>query len=300
MNTKGDYANLEHLSVKEVLSENLTDKIVTLLATDKDENKAVVLISKRPFESEDGQKILNQCDLKLDLKNDIYHSFDAFLPSELQHNRISLTYPATDRHIEKARAAEQEFLIETPEIYNTITKAYIDEQKNFLQWVYNILEKDASKCNEIERIVFEDKDSKNGFLILPDLKWDQKTNRDLHCTALVNDRSLHSLRDLNSDHIPLLENLLINGTKAIVKKYGFKENQVRMYFHYPPSHYHLHCHFTANTVSHGCLTERAHMLHDVIENIKIKSDYYQIRDLTISLIKGSKIHSLLTYIQTAE
>lgn len=60
---------------------------------------------------------------------------DALLPSELQHNRISLTYPATDRHIEKARAAEQEFLIETPEIYNKITKTYIDEQKNFLQWV---------------------------------------------------------------------------------------------------------------------------------------------------------------------
>ena len=60
---------------------------------------------------------------------------DAFLPSELQHNRISLTYPATERHIEKARAAEQEFFIETPEIYNKITKSYIDEQKNFLQWV---------------------------------------------------------------------------------------------------------------------------------------------------------------------
>jgi len=39
MNTNGDYANLEHLSVKEVLSENPIDKIVTLLATDKDENK---------------------------------------------------------------------------------------------------------------------------------------------------------------------------------------------------------------------------------------------------------------------
>ena len=36
------------------------------------------------------------------------------------------------------------------------------------------------------------------------------------------------------------------------------------------------------------------MLYDVIENIKLKSDYYQTRDLTISLIKGSKIHSLLT------
>ena len=46
-----------------------------------------------------------------------------------------MTYPATDRHIEKARAAEQEFLVETPEIYNKITKAYIEEQKNFLQWV---------------------------------------------------------------------------------------------------------------------------------------------------------------------
>lgn len=39
MNTNGDYANLEHLSVKEVLSENPIDKIVTLLATDNHENK---------------------------------------------------------------------------------------------------------------------------------------------------------------------------------------------------------------------------------------------------------------------
>ena len=97
MNKNGDYTNLEHLSVKEVLSENPIDKIITLLATDKDENKvcnihchknlqlpkhslhktiqAVVLISKKPFESEDGQKLLNKADLKLDLKNDIYHTF---------------------------------------------------------------------------------------------------------------------------------------------------------------------------------------------------------------------------------
>ena len=38
------------------------------------------------------------------------------------------------------------------------------------QWVYNILE----KKEESERIVFEDPDSKTGFILLPDMKWDCK------------------------------------------------------------------------------------------------------------------------------
>lgn len=43
------------------------------------------------------------------------------------------------------------------------------------QWVYNILEKKA----EADRIVFEDPDPRDGFVLLPDFKWDQKQVCDL-------------------------------------------------------------------------------------------------------------------------
>ena len=87
--------------------------------------------------------------------------------------------------------------------------------------VYNILDKNREKCNEIDRIIFEDPDKKAGFIILPDLKWDQKNNRDLYCQALVHDRSLHSLRDLTADHLILLENLYEKGRAAVAKHYNF-------------------------------------------------------------------------------
>ena len=47
------------------------------------------------------------------------------------------------------------------------------------QWVYNILEGRA----EQNRVVFDDPDPENGFVLVPDLKWDQKeVVYDLHNT----------------------------------------------------------------------------------------------------------------------
>merc|ERR1712001_290902 len=86
-------------------------------------------------------------------------------------------------------------------------------------WVYNILDKNREKCNEIDRIIFEDSDKLNGFIILPDLKWDQKMPKELYCQALINRRDLNSLRDLDSSHLELLENILKKGKKALSTKY---------------------------------------------------------------------------------
>ena len=71
------------------------------------------------------------------------------------------------------------------------------------QWVYNILDKKS----EVERILFEDPDPVSGFILLPDMKWDERQVDDLYLVALVNDRSLHSLRDLRSTHVQLMRNI---------------------------------------------------------------------------------------------
>lgn len=77
----------------------------------------------------------------------------------------------------------------------------------FLQWVYNILEKKA----EAERVVFEDPDPVTGFVLLPDLKWDQKQLENLYLVAICHADGIKSLRDLNKSHLPLLKNILLKG-----------------------------------------------------------------------------------------
>jgi len=79
------------------------------------------------------------------------------------------------------------------------------------QWVYNILE----KRSEVERIIFEDNDMDTGFIVVPDMKWDGKQLEDLYVVALVQDRSLHSIRSLTAAHIPLLENVRQKGLVCI-------------------------------------------------------------------------------------
>jgi len=57
---------------------------------------------------------------------------------------------------------------------------------------------------------------KNGFILVPDMKWDGKQLEDLYVVALVQDRSLHSIRSLTAEHIPLLENIQKKGLVCIV------------------------------------------------------------------------------------
>lgn len=78
---------------------------------------------------------------------------------------------------------------------------------SWLQWVYNILEHKA----EVNRIICEDLHPDNGFVLLPDLKWNEKQMADLHVTAIVIKKEILSLRDLNRAHLPLLKNVLQKG-----------------------------------------------------------------------------------------
>ena len=73
--------------------------------------------------------------------------------------------------------------------------------------MYNILEKKA----EVERVVFEDSDPVTGFVLLPDLKWDQKQMENMYLVAICHTQGIKSLRDLDSSHLPLLKNILLKG-----------------------------------------------------------------------------------------
>ncbi|CBY07301.1 unnamed protein product [Oikopleura dioica] len=288
----GKYKSLDFLKFEEVLNENPENPSITILAKDENDEKAVILLRKKPFQSNECQEMLSECDLDLDLKNDRYHTFDGTIAAKYQPLRYSMTYPASELHIAKARSAPTEIWIETKEMFERLHQPFISSQLHSLQWVYNILDKNREKCNEVDRIVVEDPDPKTGFLVVPDLKWDGKDTKQLNLCVLINRRDIPTVRHLNSDHLDLLENILDKSSKEIAAKYKIPEKQLRMYFHYPPSHYHLHVHITSTFFGQGCNTERAILLTDVIENIKMKSSFYAERTMSLPLRVGHKLHNI--------
>lgn len=64
--------------------------------------------------------------------------------------------------------------------------------------------------------------------------------------------------------------------KIILEKYNIPGSQLRIYFHYQPSYYHLHIHFTyLRHEAPGIYAEKSHLLDTVISNIEMMNDYYQ-------------------------
>ncbi|XP_048368494.1 m7GpppX diphosphatase [Sphaerodactylus townsendi] len=276
---------LADLSVQKVLRESARDKIIFLhgqVNNDSgDGTDAVVILEKTPFQEKNISELLKKhTKLQLQMSNDIYSTYHLYLPPELNEVKTTVVYPATEKHLQKYLRREVYLIQETGADYKTITLPFIDSQSFSIQWVYNILEKKA----EADRIIYENPDPASGFVLIPDLKWDQKQLDDLYLIAICHCRGIKSLRDLTADHLPLLKNISKEGKEAILKRYGAAGAQLRVYLHYQPSYYHLHVHFTSlGYDAPGCSVERAHLLSDVIDNLELDSHYYQKRTLTFAL-----------------
>ncbi|KAM9216954.1 m7GpppX diphosphatase [Leptosomus discolor] len=276
---------LAELRLRRVLRESARDKALFLhgeVASPSGEGKdAVVILEKTPFQEEKVSDLLKKhTRLELRMHNDIYSTYHLYPPPELSEIKTTVVYPATEKHLQKYLRQEVHLLRETWEDYRNVTLPFIQSQSFSIQWVYNILEKKA----EADRIIHENPDPCNGFVLVPDFKWDQNQLDDLYLVALVHPRGVKSLRDLTAEHLPLLRNVLREGQEAIAKRFGVPGSQLRIYLHYQPSYYHLHVHFTAlGYEAPGSSVERAHLLADVIDNLATDSLYYQKRALTFAL-----------------
>ncbi|CAN9514691.1 unnamed protein product [Ophioblennius macclurei] len=241
---------------------------------------AVVILEKTPLREDVLEELFGASTLTLEMKNDIYSTYRLQAPPHLNEIKTTVVCPATEKHLKKYQRQESFLVEETAEDYRSITLPYIQKQSFSVQWVHNILEKKA----EVERIVFEDPDPEVGFVLLPDFKWDQKQVDDLYLIAIVHQRDIKSLRDLMSDHLPLLQNVFKKGKDAILQRYELPASKLRVYLHYQPSYYHLHVHFTRlGYEAPGCGVERAHLLPDVIQNLQADPKYYKTRTLYFPL-----------------
>ena len=276
-----------------ILAEDARNKTLILHLQSKVEHEdAVSILEKTPFSNMMIDKILSSdVEMKLQFNNDIYSQFLCKFPEEINAVKNTMIYPATEKHLNKYAAQSTYLVTETPEIYQKVTLPFIQEQAEHLQWVYNILEKKA----EADRIVYEDPDPEHGFILLPDLKWEQTQVTNLYVMAVCYKHGIKTLRDLSATHLPLLKNILKQGKEAIVKTYNVNPSQLRVFVHYQPTYYHFHVHFThVEYDAPGSVVGRAHLLQDVIDNIEnFDRNYYAKKTLQFNIREKNKLFTRL-------
>lgn len=287
---------IKKFKFQRILDSNPQTKIISLFGT-IDSQDAIITLEKTHFqfdctiskETESGKStpVLHYCenehscihsiqDLVDITNNDIYFWGIGVLKQNIEYNpsaKVNLIWPATSAHIKKYDQQEMHMIKETPEMYKRIVEPYINEMCNSgrLKWVYNILYEGA----ESERIVYKDflEDKKNdGFLILPDMKWDGANIDGLYLVSIVYRDDIRSIRDLRLEHRDWLLNLK-NKILSVVPacyNYAVKPDQLRLFVHYQPSYYHFHIHIVNikhSGLGDGISAGRAILLDDIIESL---------------------------------
>lgn len=192
------------------------------------------------------------------LKNDVYEKYNA--TAQLDGELIICN------DINQIRPFEKKIIRETYNDYLKYIK-YRDPRKD--QWIYNII----NGTSEQESILYRDELC----IIIPTYIWDGNNVEKMHILCLPTDTTLRSIRSLTSSHIPLLEHMKRTTLHIIKQKFKIDEDCIKMFFHYEPSTYHLHIHFV-NVAHHDARSsvEYSHELNNVIFNLLICSDYYNI------------------------
>ena len=191
------------------------------------------------------------------LENDAFTKYEAI--TEVKGEYIICS------DLSKIRQHTERIIKESYDRYLVFIKNYNIEKD---KWIYNIID----GISEQKKIIYRD----DRCIIIPPYTWDSININNLHMLCIPINKTLRSIRDLVSTDIPLLEHMKRVTLEQIEEKYGLKEENIKIFFHYDPSTYHLHIHFinTKNTKS-GSSVEYSHDLDMVIFNLKLDSDYYK-------------------------
>ena len=183
--------------------------------------------------------------------NDIYRWYMSNLNSSNLHSstttspdlKINLIYPCTSSHVRKYSTQRIHYVLETPGIYTTYVRPYIQSQLTAgrLDWMFNILNGLTEQEDVVLRSSWDSPDD-SGFLLLPDLNWDRSTITSLHLLALVQRRDIQSIRDLQKKHVPWLRKLRAEIASSVAERYGVDTDEIKVYCHYHPTYYHFHVH----------------------------------------------------------
>jgi len=143
--------------------------------------------------------------------------------------KLNLIYPCTEKHIKKYSAQGLRIVTETPSIYASYVRPWIQKQreKGTLNWVFNIIE----GRTEQEDVIYRET-GQEGFLLLPDLNWDRKTMAGLHLLGIVERRDIWSVRDLKKGDVEWVKHMREKLLDSTVKLYPeIEKDQLKLYVH---------------------------------------------------------------------
>ena len=218
---------------------------------------------KYTFKSNTVMSFPNVKKIKLLMENDTFTKYEAI--TEVKGEYIICN------DISKLKKYSKRIVKESYEEYIIFIK-YRDSEKD--RWIYNIIDGVA----EQDKIIYKD----SSIVIIPTYTWDSINIDKLHILCLPTDKSLRTIRDLRVKHVSMLEYMKKTTLQQIKEIYGLKEENLKIFFHYDPSTYHLHIHFinTENTEAWSSV-EYSHDLDTVIFNLTMDSDYYKKIKLNI-------------------
>lgn len=96
-----------------------------------------------------------------------------------------------------------------------------------------------SGSSEADKVLYRSSastDPDEGFLILPDMKWDVKTVSSLYLVAISLSPNIRSLRDLERKHVGMLKKIRREARRVVKEGWDLKESEVKCYVHYQPSY----------------------------------------------------------------
>lgn len=257
-------ALLQEFTLTRILKQDDGGRRINILGVIKGE-QGILTLERAAFPTEEApvttliQNLTSTTNLGA---NDVYRWYlSNNAPSLSQYNvKVNLIWPCTDVHIRKYAPQQVRYVTETPEIYATHIKPWIESTQRTekrLGWIYNILDGITEQESIVYRSVTYGQPSSTpdckseGFLLLPDLNWDRLTATSLHLLALVERRDLWSLRGLKRKHVPWLKHLqqeIVRASAAVAAKLVPKGSgladvdQFKCYVHYQPTYYHFHVH----------------------------------------------------------
>lgn len=201
--------------------------------------------------------------VKKTMENDIYEKYEA---TAIVDGELIICKDASSmkQRVKKLVREDYEMYMQTLENR--------DPKKD--QWIYNILD----GISEQESVLYRD----DKCVVFINYFWDGKDIDKMQLLCMPTDRNLRTIRSLDFWSLPLLKHMRKVTLDIIREKYGLEQGDIKMYFHYEPSTYHLHIHFvnTASCHLHSSV-EYSHELNNVMFNLKMMSDYYKIALLNI-------------------
>lgn len=287
---------LKRFSFERVLDSDPHVKRITLLGTIDDKN-AILTVEKTHFIFDENIEqpnsggrstpIFYHCEneyscvngiLELSVlsSNDIYYWGLSVMRQSLEHNptaKMNLIWPAGKSHIQRYEQQDYHVVKETPEMYQKYVVPFIEKMctSERMKWVNNIL----YNGTEDHRLVYKEYDENNkedGFVILPDMRWDGVSLDSLYLIATVYRDDLKSLRDLRPEHQDWLRKINIKLREIVPMKYNYaiQPDELRIFLHYQPSYYHFHIHIV--NIAHPGIGEemgvgKTVLLEDIIDEL---------------------------------